>query len=410
MKLLKAFLLLSVFFSLFSCGSSSDEEPFVFAVHEEQPPVEPGEKARRLCLVYIVADNNLNSYAKADINEMIAGAAAVPADCHMLAYVDDYSSSRIIRFFNNNGVGESETVYTFDREMASCTVADMRLVLDWVQTNYPAEKMDLVLWSHASGWLYDDGRRPASRSFGDDGVRDSGDARRMNVEELATLLQGLSQKPERLYFDACFMQCAECAYALRNCADWIIASPAEIPAEGAPYDVLLPLMFNETVGVQTIMEAYKNAYMNSGTGVVLSAVRCSQMENLAAAFVDAVNAHLHPLMRPQYDNLFAYLPGGKWNYSQKFPNYYDVNSVALKYLPYEKYLPLKVALDAAVPYKCASPMWVSGVINKEIIVSATWCGLSMYLPRDAVLFPNNFNEDFACCEWYEAAGWCEAGW
>ncbi|MBQ8271255.1 MAG: hypothetical protein IJZ22_08670 [Bacteroidaceae bacterium] len=401
------FLLLPLFFS---CSGSSDEEWGLPPVINVEPPAGEDGVVRRSCLAYIVADNDLKSYAQADLDEMLAGAVGVPSDCNMLVYVDDYDSPRILRFFNKNGAGCSETVYTFDREMASCDVADMRVVLEWVQLNYPAEKFDLIMWSHATGWLYDNGRRPSLYSFGDDWVRGENDIRRMNVEELAALLQSLPQKPERLFFDACFMQCAEVAYALRNCADWVIASPAEIPAAGAPYNTILPLLFNENVGLQAIMEAYKAAYAGSGTGVVLSAVRCSQMEALAAVAADVVVGYLGSSMRPQYDGLFAYLPGGKWGYSQKFPNYYDVNSVMLKYMPYDKYKGVKEALDAAVPYKVASDMWVSGVIGRNIYLSSSWSGISMYLPKDAALFPNNFNEDFACCEWYEAAGWREAGW
>ncbi len=410
MKRVDFFLLFLLLPLLFSCGGSSDEEWGLPTILEITPPIEEGSVARRSCLVYIVADNDLKSYAQDDLDEMLAGAVGVPADCYMLAYVDDYDSPRIQRFFNKNGVGASETLYTFDREMASCDTADMRKVLEWVQSYCPAEKMDLIMWSHATGWLFDNGRPPSLYSFGDDWVRGENDIRRMNVEELAALLLKVPQKPERLFFDACFMQCVESAYALRNSADWIIASPAEIPAAGAPYDKILSLLFDESVGLQAIMEAYKAAYTGSGTGVVLSAVRCSQMESLAAVAADAVVGHLSSSMRPQYDGLFAYLPGGKWGYSQKFPNYYDVNSVMLKYLPYDKYKALKEVLDSAVPYRAASDMWVSGVIGRSIYLSSSWSGISMYLPKDAALFPNNFNEDFTYCEWYEVAGWREAGW
>lgn len=378
-----------------------------------EPPVEMGDSARRTCLVYIVGDNTLSGYVQNDLKEILSAAESVPSDCYMLAYVDDFHSSRILRFFNNDGEGDYEQVYDFEREMASCDTLEMRSVLEWVQLNCPAKKMDLVMWSHATGWLYDDGRRPSLYSFGDDGANAESGIRRMNIEELAALLRGIKQKPERLFFDACFMQGVECAYALRNSVEWVIASPAEIPAEGAPYHKIVPLFFDPLAGIQDILDAYKGYYDGSDTGVVLSAVRCSAMDSFADAVSVVVDAFLSCKMLADYEGLFAYLPGGSWTYYQKFPCFYDINSVMLKYLPYAEYAAFKKALDEAVPYKCASNMWVSGVLpskSAEIYLSASWCGLSMYLPKSDILFPNNFNEDFALSEWYRAAGWYEAGW
>lgn len=89
-------------------------------------------------------------------------------------------------------------------------------------------------------------------------------------------------------FDACFMQCAEVAYALRDCANWIIASPAEIPGYGAPYDIVVPLFFDATASPQSIIDAYKAGYEGENTGVVLSAVRCAAMQQFADATAVAV--------------------------------------------------------------------------------------------------------------------------
>lgn len=411
MRVLDIFLLCALLLCTATSCSSDSEDFLLEEVSFYEPPVEMGTLARRTCLVYIVGDNNLSGFIRSDLKEMLAAAASIPSDCYMLAYVDDLESSRMLRFFNNNGVGDSLRVYNFGSEMASCDTVYMRKVMEWTQLNCPAEKMDIVFWSHASGWLYDDGRRPSLYSFGRDHV--GGTIIRSNVEEIAGLLRSLSAKPERVFFDACFMQGVECAYALRNSTDWVIASPAEIPGYGAPYHKVLPLMFDPTVGIQDILNAYKLYYDGSGTGVVLSAVRCAAMEKLSAAVYDAVRGYFPVYMRADYDGLFAYLPGGSWTVDNKFPCFYDINSVMLKYVPYAKYSGFKEALDEAVPYRCASNMWVSGILpfkDSEIYLSASWCGLSMYLPKNVALYPNNFNEDFSYTEWYKAAGWDEAGW
>lgn len=402
---------LCLLLSLVSCGGDSEPNPL-----PDEPPIAAGDLARRSCLVYAVADNNLKNYLQTDLNEMLAGAKGVPSDCYMLAYVDDDRSPRILRFFNNAGVGDYETVHIFDREMASCDIEDMREVLEWVQLNYPSSAMDLVLWSHASGWLYDDGRLPQTRSFGDDGSRGEGSCRRMNVEELAALLKDVSPKPERLFFDACFMQCVESAYALRESVDWVVASPAEIPAEGAPYDIILPLFFDPAAGIQDILDAYKASYEGTETGVVLSAVRSSMMQQLATATADVVKRFFSSVLRDACDGVFAYLPGAYFGTSNSYPDFYDINSMMCEQLPYAEYMQWKSVFDAAVPYRSASKSWYSAILDRNysateedyVMVDESWGGVSMYLPDEDSRF-EDFNYSFRFCEWYKAAGWEEAG-
>ena len=59
------------------CGSSSGDEP------DPSPPV---QRHTRTVLVYMAANNNLSSYATADINEMIAGASGIPAGSRLLVF------------------------------------------------------------------------------------------------------------------------------------------------------------------------------------------------------------------------------------------------------------------------------------------------------------------------------------
>ena len=42
------------------------------------------------------------------------------------------------------------------------------------------------------------------------------------------------------------MQSVEVAYELRDCSEYFIGSPTEIPGPGAPYKAVVPEMFTET--------------------------------------------------------------------------------------------------------------------------------------------------------------------
>lgn len=382
---------------------------------DDTPLIEAGEEAQRLLLMYIAADNNLDSYAQLDLYEALQAAHKVPNDCYMLAFVDDGNNGRILRYFNNKGVGDYETVYNFGREVAACDTAEMRVLFDWVEQNYPAKSVDMIFWSHATGWLHDDRRPVRQRSFGyDTAPGEESDCRRMYIEELAGFFKKRNIKLDRLMFDACFMQCAEVAYALRDCANWIIASPAEIPGYGAPYDTVVPLFFDATASPQSIIDAYKAGYEGENTGVVLSAVRCAAMEQFADATAVAVKRALLDVSGSDCRDVFSYLPGGYFGSNGSFPNFFDMNSVMKKYLANTDYQLWKSALDAALPYRCASREWYSEVLDLDrniteedyINVADTWCGISMYVPNADSRF-EKFNAAFAELEWYDAAAWNE---
>lgn len=394
-------------------SACSDDTPVPTC--DDTPLIEAGEEAQRLLLMYIVADNNLDGYAQLDLQEVLQAAHKVPNDCYMLAFVDDGNNARVLRYFNNKGVGDYETVYNFGREVAACDTAEMRVLFDWVEQNYPAKSVDMIFWSHATGWLHDDRRLVRQRSFGyDTAPGDESDCRRMYIEELAGFFKKRGIKLDRLMFDACFMQCAEVAYALRDCADWIIASPAEIPGYGAPYDAVAPLFFDATATPQNIIDAYKADYEGENTGVVLSAVRCAAMQQFADATAVAVKKALLDVSGSDCRDVFSYLPGGYFSSNASFPNFFDMNSVMKKYLTVPDYLQWKNALDAVLPYRCASREWYSELLDFDskvtdenyIKVADTWCGISMYLPNSDSRF-DKFNTTFAALEWYDAAAWNE---
>ena len=394
--------MLSAVLCLSACSDDSD------TIKGSGNPISEGEEARRMLFMYIVADNNLSSFAQDDLSEVLAVADKIPNDCYLLAFVDDNNDPRVLRYFNNNGEGDYETVYNFGREFSACDTTDMRVLFDWVEENYPAQSVDMIFWSHATGWLRDDDYRSVQQySFGYDiYVGNNSECSRMYIEELAAFIETMPVKPDRIMFDACFMQSVEVAYAMRKSANWIIASPAEIPAPGAPYDVLVPLFFNDVATPQDIIYAYKQAYEGTSTGVVLSAVKCDAMQQLADATAVVVKNAFEGVSGSDCGDVFSYLPGGYFYGKNAFPNFFDMNSVMLKYLSADDYIAWKAALDVALPYSCASKYWYTDVKGKVIDVDDSWSGISMYLPNTGSYF-DKFNTSFSSLEWYAAAGWNE---
>ena len=158
----------------------------------------------------------------------------------------------------------SDTLRTFPVTTVASSPSTMSEVLNYVKTTFPAKGYGMVYSSHGSGWLptgyyssqatferlygRSDGRKLSAprmlgvpegtmetddphagmvRSIGQD-VMSSGSVE-MSVSEFAS---GIPFHLDYLLFDMCFSAGAEVAYALRDKASYIGASPAEVLAAG----------------------------------------------------------------------------------------------------------------------------------------------------------------------------------
>ena len=397
-------LVLFAFFSLLCSCSGGDTGEVV------RPDV-PGKgvMAKRTLLVYMMAENSLSSYASSDLLEITKAAVSVPSDCRLFVYVDDVSHPYLTQFFcNSEGEGSCMTYIPFENDVCSSDITVFSDLLDYILDDYPTEVLDLVMWSHGNGWLRAPLKSSPQRSIGIDNGKNTYSnsiTRTIEIEELAEVLKKLPARVDRILFDACFMQCAEVAYALRGVADWIIASPAEIPADGAPYETVAPAFFS-TDGPDVIMDSYLRAYEHSSSGVVISAIKPAAMIALADATSYYVNKYFPRDKKREYIDAFAYLPGG----AERYTCYYDANAVMSKYLTDEEFALWRNELDKAVVYTVSSGAWYSGVIGRFLSYDvSSGCGMSMYMPQEGDL-NIDFNRDFATTEWYYAAGWKLAGW
>ena len=390
---------------------SCDNDPVCLKVKPDV--VEKGDTARKTLLVYMMAENSLNNFASLDVDEIIEAVPSIPRDCRLFVYVDDDRFPMLTQYFRmTNGEAGNSNIHPFTTDVCSSDTAALGTVLDFILKDYPTESLDLVMWSHGDGWLRGPLNSPRQRSIGIDNGKNSYSnavTTTIEIEELAALLVALPTKVDRLMFDACFMQCVEVCYALRGAAEWIIASPAEIPGDGALYSTLIPCFFN-TEGCEDIMDSYIAAYENESTGAVLSAVRTSGMQNLADVTYAYIIKYFNSGKGREYVDVFSYLPGGRYNGSPAYPSYFDMNAIMKKYLAADEYVRWRGALDAAVTYVASSAKWYSAVCRKPLEYDASvGSGISIYMPQH---YSRNekFNSDFKTTEWYSAAGWAAAGW
>lgn len=98
------------------------------------------------------------------------------------------------------------------------------------------------------------------------------------------------------------MQSVEVVYELKEHADYIIGSPTEIPAPGAPYQKVVPAMFANNASATDIAKAYFEFYADENlytgklpynwglgdpwtAGVSVSVVNTSMLNNWLKAVV-----------------------------------------------------------------------------------------------------------------------------
>ncbi len=381
--------------------------------------LERGDSAARTVLVYIMAENNLSDMVDSDLKEMRRGIYSMPDSCYLLAFVDDTDKPYLCRFYKSKaGAAVCDTVLKFKEDFYSTDTVKFKEVLSWVLQEYPSDNFGLVMWSHGSGWLYD---KSKTRSIGVDNGENSynnflSTSRWMDIDELADVLKSIPAKTDFVLFDACFMQCVEVAYAMRDAVDWLIGSPAEIPGYGAPYDRIMSSLFSFPFDAGGLIKRYKEGCDAIGLGVLLSAIDCSALDRLAEVTAMFVPAYFSADSIVSDSRVMSYLPGGsfpnldRYPYAVTYPEFCDMNGQMKLRFPEEAYRLWKEVFDDAVPYKVASSSWWSDINGEYCSVQESqYGGVSMYVPRSKSRY-SSLNADFRRTAWYGATGWESAGW
>lgn len=382
---------------------------------------------KRAVLVFMSAENNLSPYAQSDINEMIAGRKSVGADCDLLIYVDRASTTEkpFIARITNDSQYPVDTLYIYPEDFYSSSPANFLDVMKrMVEFSPKAKEYGLVLWGHANGWILEnDGNTVVRRAYGVDNGDNSGSlkvyepARWLNIPDMAKSLQQLGIHWRFIFFDCCNMQNAEVAYELRNVTDYLIASPAEITGEGAPYDTLVKDFFienGEQLGKQLCID-YHAQIDYVGGHLPISVVDASKMQGLADAtrkilpdIADYLKSD-NPTQGIIYYYAFSKTDKEKIMYDMK-----DMIRAALSENP-EKYEEWKAALDQAVVYAEISSKWHAETIdlnaNDFEVTAEKFGGITMFFPFDKYeKASHTYNNDIKQMQWYQAVGWASVGW
>ncbi|MGB9620792.1 MAG: clostripain-related cysteine peptidase, partial [Armatimonadota bacterium] len=242
-------------------------------------------------LVYMDADNDLESSGVANVNQMeMIGSTR---DVHILVQID-----RAAGHDSSNGDWTDTRRYLVTRDFDSDKINSLRLddpplgeldmgswrtlaqFVEWGMRESPSDNYCLVIWDHGTGWQFKTLALPQHRYIASDETNYSA----MNVTDIPRALTGKGISV--LAFDACLMQQIEVAYELQDCAGYMVGSPSAEPSPGYDYFSWISRVATDTTPQQLceiLVNEYVAAYPPPRKGIAHSAVDLSRVGELVGA-------------------------------------------------------------------------------------------------------------------------------
>lgn len=184
-------------------------------------------------MVYMAADNNLDSYALKDLNEMES--VTLPSGVKVVFMLDRLGANNSYR-----GAVATDANLTTNASLAlasnklatevnSGDPATLRDFIDWSASNYTADHYGLVVWDHGGG---------LSGTSWDTNTGVAGQVTNLSVADTTYAIQSSvlgTRGLDMVGFDTCLQGMVEQAYDLRNNAQYVVASQNLEPGDGWDY-------------------------------------------------------------------------------------------------------------------------------------------------------------------------------
>lgn len=339
-------------------------------------------RSSRTVLVYMAADNSLSRYGYENMELMLKGLQV--SDGNLIVYFDPSDGvPSLFQLTYEKGKAVQKVIRTYEEEN-SASAAVLRRVLSETRQLFPADSYGLILWSHGLGWLPVDysfpggyrmrrtGDIPPTKYFASDEHPGTENGKGILIEELA---EALPYRLNFILFDACFMSSVEVLYALRDQAEYIIASPAEVIANGFPYDRIVPCLWGDEEAYKRVCREYYDYYSTHPNGgswqsATIALVKTSELEGLAR--------EVREVLRGRMTEMGGLASGSVRRYTliQYVPDvFFDLGEYIRTVGTAEQYAAFKAQADKTVIYKAATDAF-----NDVPLPAEEYSGLSTYVP------------------------------
>lgn len=349
--------------------------PFLFGCSKNEPGPDhiPTEKT---ALVYISANNDLKYSALKSIDQMEA--AYLPKYGNLLVYIKtERYSSHILRIKSDNEIGiiKSDTLITYEFQNAS-DPEFMKKVFEDMKKISPSNEYGLVLWSHGTSWLPNEGNVKTKSIGYDRGMEtDISDLKHVIPDNLSYIL-----------FDACYMSSIEVIYELKDKADYIIASNAEVLNTSFPYDKIVPYLFGDLSDLKELCRQYYEFY-NKKEGLerscTVSLVKTEELDNLAQETRSIIATKTNfEINRDVQD----------FNFIKEIPiEFFDYQDLFDKNFSKEQSERIGLILNKCILFKAATPNFLNYKIKE-------FSGLSISTPEEP-----KYQNFYKTLSWYSKA-------
>lgn len=327
--------------------SSCNDEPY-------QP------KRKNAFLFYAASANNLESLISANVQSILTN--YVPSDeKDIYIYFKKLgATSTLSRVIKIGGKVQLIKVKEYDETVSCATAETLDMVMrDVASSEYVSKITDVLLSSHGSSWLptitvdnllsrepynpTNKARSVTEFSFGQDMLQET---ESINIDKIADIFEKYDLNS--IIFDACNMCSIEVLYELRNCAKYILASPAEILGTGMCYPKMTPY-FTSEITLETVRTMAEDTYQfYSKESAIMTVTDCSQLEALASVIKEITTRYgteeNNRLATPSSMIRYDFVNGVAKDYLQYLNNLLDIVEA-----PQDKIL-LKEVWDKVFPY------------------------------------------------------------
>jgi Clostripain family. len=176
-------------------------------------------------------------------------------------------------------------------------------------------------------------------------------------------------------FDACLMGDIEVAYELKDSVDYVVSSPAEILANGFPYQNIMQHVYKTPTDLVGVAKEYYEFYKNSSNpSATISVVKTSELVGVALEAKVIFNKYRSKIGQLDVSNIQRY-----FRYNKHW--FYDVGDFITQLSSPAEAAPFIKSLNNAVIYKAATPDFLYDYGGFTIDPNK-YSGLGIYIPTE----------------------------
>ncbi len=307
-------------------------------------------------LVYMAADNSLNTEADPNIAQMVQ--ASKTQNVYILVYLNikrNGESKITQKLIIQDGKITQDGQTTSEDSGIPATLIK---ALAWAN-QFPSDYLLVDLWDHGSGSLNRAVMQHRGVCYDDSTGHYLTDLDyKQAFDTMVNQYRG-GKKIDIIAFDACLMSDIEVAYTLASYANYLVASQQTIPGPGYNYDSVLSLFAKGVPAplklAQWLVRSYDAYYKNSGQGYTLAATDLSKVAPCVSSLNNIASTLDTSLGDPSLVSAIAYSadPAHCQHYDE--PTYLDLYtfyanllSQIVKMGANNPYVSLKSSLQAAM--------------------------------------------------------------